>query len=165
MITHERLKEVLHYNPSTGIFTWLKTLGSRGIAGTRAGNVSQHNGQLYRKIRVDKKLYFEHRLAWFYMTGAWPDPEVDHRDLDGLNNTWRNLREATRAQNMANRNPSKANTSGFKGVRWCHETRRWRAAIQVNKKTITIGSFVDRSAAETAYRDAASRHYGEFARH
>ena len=97
MLSHERLKEVLEYDPGTGISTWLVDRTGTARAGARAGCIHKSSG--YRVIRIDGKLYREHRVIFFWMTGKWPDKEVDHRDLDKSNNRWHNLREATRSQN------------------------------------------------------------------
>ena len=76
-ITQERLKELVRYDPETGLFTSIKKrrgckLGS--ILGTSIGKAE------YLVMHLDYQLYYAHRLAWFYMTGEWPDPEVDHEN-------------------------------------------------------------------------------------
>lgn len=81
-LTHERLKELLHYNPGTGVFTWLSHRSSRVRAGDVAGTVKP-SGR--RVIVIDKRDYFASRLAWFYVNATWPG--VLHcidGDLDNL---------------------------------------------------------------------------------
>ena len=80
MLTQERLKEVLHYDPETGIFMWLVAPNGRIRVGMEAG--SSHDG--YIGIKVDRILYKAHRLAWFYMTGEWPANDVDHWDRNNF---------------------------------------------------------------------------------
>src|SRR4051812_10516942 len=111
MLTQERLKELLSYDPLTGVFLWLEDRG-----GKRAGDVAGCEKRVYTLISVDDQIYRAHHLAWLYMTGEWPDPFVDHRDLNKHNNIWTNLREATKSQNQANIGLIKSNKSGFKGV-------------------------------------------------
>lgn len=112
-LTHGRLLEVLHYDPSTGFFTWLKTLSPKGLAGSRAGCVRRE----YRVVTVDGECHLEHRVAWFYVKGKWPDEIIDHLDSDGHNNAFDNLREATYVINNQNRRKLMGhNTSGFVGA-------------------------------------------------
>jgi HNH endonuclease/AP2 domain len=109
-------------------------------------------------------VYNEHQLAWFYMTGRWPKPTIDHRDGDSTNNRWNNLRQATASQNNANRRRPRNNTSGYKGVYRGRRPGQWRAQIGKNGRTKYLGTFPTRQAAHAAYVAAARKHYGEFAR-
>lgn len=125
MLTVERLRAVLRYDPDTGEWERIKKgAGTRAKVGSRYGK-----GRRYIRISVDGKRYLAHRLAWFYMTGEWPYPETDHRDRDSLNNRWRNLREATRSENGLNRGKAKNNTSGAIGVRWSKHAKQWVAHV------------------------------------
>jgi hypothetical protein len=155
MITAERLRSLLSYNPETGIFTWRVRRG-RILAGTVTGGIGSHG---YVEIRVDYRLYLAHRLAWLYMTGEWPKETIDHRDLDRTNNRWRNLREATFGQNNTNRRARGA--QGLKGV--TKNRRAYVAQIQVAGRNRYLGSFATPEAAHAAYVAASSAH-GEFAR-
>lgn len=163
-LTRKRLRNVLHYTPETGIFTWTKALSSRTVIGSRAGNVSRHSARDYRKIRIDGVLHFEHRLAWFYMTGRWPSQEIDHKDGDGLNNRWSNLRQASHGQNACNTGPNRKNTSGAKGVYFRRDTGKWSARLQHEGTIHHLGCFPTFDAARAAYREAAMAKHGEFAR-
>ena len=161
MLTPERLKEVLDYDPETGISTWLVSRGS-AREGARAGCNINPDG--YRRIRIDRENYLEHRLIFFWMTGRWPDPEVDHRDMDKLNNRWHNLREATRSQNAANRRTHKTNTSGVKGVCWNKRLQKWVAQIKVNGTQIHLLATDSKEKAEVWYKAFAELAFGEYAR-
>lgn len=88
--------------------------------------------------------------------------QVDHRDLNRLNNRKENLRLATNRQNHANRPAQRNNTTGFKGV--TKTKTAYLARICVNQKSIHLGSFRDPIEAACAYNVAATRHFGEFAR-
>lgn len=160
MITVERLREVLAYDPETGVFTWKVTNSNRAPAGTRAGRVATHG---YRRIRIDGTEYAEHRLAWLYMTGNWPEPETDHRDGDPANNRWSNLREATRSQNTANRRLA-ADRTLPKGVSRSANGKRFVAQFVHQRVVRYLGTFDTASDAHAAYMFAARDHHGEFAR-
>lgn len=157
MLTQERLKELLSYDPLTGVFLWRVNRGP-ARAGKRAGCVSPIG---YRSIRPDGKLYWEHRLAWFYMTGSWPDEEIDHRDLNRANNIWTNLRPSTSSQNKANRKPQGKYP---KGVSLHRQSGLFKAGAQKNGHPIHLGYFKTPELAHEAYCAAATKIHGEFAR-
>lgn len=164
------LKTMLHYDPETGVFTWLERSDARPqwngrYAGKTAGYARvATGGGVYWSIRIFDWPFHAHRLAWLYMTGAWPSDVVDHRDMDGLNNRWGNLREATKSQNAANSRLSRANTSGFKGASYHQQSGRWRATIMVSGKQKWLGYHDTPEAAHAAYRAALIERSGEFAR-
>jgi hypothetical protein len=161
MLTHERLRELLAYDPDTGVFTWLQSKGTR-VTGKPAGYVCGDKG-IY--IMIDKKGYRAHRLAWFYMTQEWPDDQVDHIDRNQNNNAWANLREATAAQNSQNTSRSYRSVSGVKGVIWDKQEHMWKAMITCNKVVHVLGHFSDVPTAATAVASARERLHGEFACH
>jgi len=137
-IALERLREVLNYNPDTGIFTWKVKLYSRTIVGSVAGTLHPF-GYVY--IKVEKKKYRAHRLAWFYMYGEMPPEQIDHINRVRNDNRIVNLRLASPHQNMQNAGSFKHNTSGTKGVGWYKRVGLWRATIQHNRKHIHIGYY------------------------
>ncbi len=114
MVTADRLKELLSYDPETGIFVWAKLSGRRARIGDRAGSFNLSLG--YRVIGIDGERHYEHRLAWLYMTGEWPSEDLDHENCDKSDNRFSNLREATDSQNLANVANWAHNTSGLKGA-------------------------------------------------
>src|SRR5690606_33021363 len=87
-LTRERLAEVLDYDPTTGIFLWKKPTGSRAVAGSVAGTVNLSG---YIQIQIDGTIYYAHRLAWLWMTGSWPNNEIDHSEMNPADNRWSNL--------------------------------------------------------------------------
>jgi hypothetical protein len=99
-LTAQRLRELFHYDPDTGIFTWRvkPRKGCVQIADI-AGHVN-HTG--YRSIKIDQRAYRAHRLAWLYMYGVWPPGDLDHDNTIKDDNRLVNLREATDPQNQAN---------------------------------------------------------------
>ena len=112
MLTVERLRQLLDYNPGTGAFIWVCPTSHRVFVGSLAG--TPHN-KGYRKICVDGVRYFAHRLAWLYMTGEMPKEQIDHINRDTTDDRFINLRQASSSQNQRNREKQANNTSGFKG--------------------------------------------------
>jgi hypothetical protein len=159
MLTQERLKEVLDYNPETGIFTY-KVSRVSNKSGTPAGCLDHK----YLRVRIDNKLYYCHRLAWLYMTGKFPALFIDHIDNIQSNNKWLNLRECSNAENLRNTKLPSHNTSGAKGVRWSKACNKWVARCRVNYKDIHIGLFANKDDAIKARNDYASIHHGVFYR-
>lgn len=112
-MTQQELMDILHYCPTTGVFTWKKQIGNRVIVGSTAGHLATGG---YIQIRIYGTLYYGHRLAFLYMTGAWPTNIIDHDNRNRADNRWANLVATTRLANMRNCARSKNNTSGVNGV-------------------------------------------------
>jgi hypothetical protein len=163
MLTIARLREVLNYDPETGVFTWLKTLARRAPAGSEAGTIAGVR-RPYLRITIANEHFHASRLAWFHVHGVWPQQLIDHCDGDPLNNRFRNLREASDSQNQANRRLNKNSTSGFKGVYFDKSSGRWAANILKDRRKLWLGCHDTPQAAHEAYKQAAERLYGEFAR-
>jgi hypothetical protein len=159
-LSQERLKSLLHYDPTTGQFVW--TAPRRGvIVGKECGRVSTCHG--YREIGVDNRQYRAHRLAFLYMLGHCPD-EVDHINQDKSDNRWVNLRGATRPQNSANvAVGARRNTSGLIGVVWDKSRSKWRAQIRISGRKTNLGRFESREEAARAHDAAAVAEFGRFA--
>ena len=138
MITAERVREVLDYNPDNGVFTWIKTCSTRAMSGSVAGTRRKNK---YIQIRVDKKIYLAHRLAWLHFYGSFPPEEIDHINRVRDDNRIENLRAATKLENMQNLPKHKRNTSGILGVSRRNETGKWDARIHVNGRDIRLGSY------------------------
>ena len=145
-----RLRELLAYDPLTGHFTWRKRPRNANEVGTIAGGV---NSDGYVTIKVDRKLYLAHRLAWLYKTGRWPEKLIDHKNRVKTENWFLNLREADHSLNGQNRVAvNKNNTSGALGVRVYKG--RFFARIVINRKQINLGGYSSLEMAAQAYRDA-----------
>jgi hypothetical protein len=159
-LTAERLRELLHYDPNTGEFRW--RVAKKGMyAGTVAGCHNRY-GDGYRLIGIDGRLYREHRLAWLYMTGAWPTHEIDHINGDRVDNRFCNLQEATPTENRRNSRKRVNNTSGYKGVSWDSTKGLWKARITVGRKEKFLGRFSSPERAYIAYIFATWDHHGDF---
>lgn len=156
-VTQERLREVLLYAPTTGVFTW-RISWRRKRAGEVAGGPLDERG--YCRIGVDGKRYHAHRLAFIYMTGSCP-AYVDHIDLDCGNNRWANLRGATKSQNGMNRQKNSNNTTGVKGVYF--QANAYVAEICVAGLKHYLGRFPSLGDATAAVIAARSQFHGEFA--
>ena len=154
ILTQERLKELLSYDPETGVFVWVNALGTAKI-GDVAG-CSHSEG--YRVISIDRKLYFAHRLAWLYMAGTFPPDQIDHINRIRNDNRFANLRAVTKSENMHNSCRGKNNNSGFKGASYDKFRKNWRAHIKINNVTKCLGRFSTPEEAGAAYL-AAQRIY------
>ena len=167
-ITAEYVRECLDYDPDTGVFRWRE----RPITHFRDGkqsaaqNCAIWNGKYsglvagsmndmgYRKLSIDNQGHRQHRLAWFYVTGAFPAAQIDHINGIRTDNRIANLREATNAENHQNVSAPRDNTSGHLGVAWHSRARKWRAEIMLLGRYHYIGLFDTKEAASEAYRSA-----------
>ena len=160
-VTH--LRQVLDYSQDTGIFRW-KILnkyyhnGSRKVGDIAGG----FDGKGYTWIRIDGKIYPAHRLAWFYVYGAWPKDQIDHINLNKSDNRIGNLREADSRQNRANSKPR--SSSGLKGAHFSKHHRLWRSGIIYKDKRVDLGFYKTAREAHLAYMAVAKKLYGEFVR-
>lgn len=156
-ITQAELRAALDYDPATGLFRW-RLPRKKVRVGDVAGRVREDG---HRVICVNRRQYLASHLAWLYMTGSWPDPEVDHRDKNPSNDAWENLREATRQQQCFNRRVRSDSTTGIKGV--VPYKDGFKALIYRGGKAVTLGIFKNKDKAARAYQIAASNDHGEFA--
>jgi len=177
ILSHDKLLELLHYDPETGIFTWLtrqvytKTARTDNGWNTRnagkiAGSVG-HMNYLRIVLTIDDRPHYvpSHRLAWFYVTKHWPtESDIDHINMNVQDNRFINLRLATRSQNNANSKPPRDNKSGKKGVFFDTTRGLWRAEIKSNGIKTYIGRFKTFEEACDARRRKAISLFGEFAR-
>jgi hypothetical protein len=136
-LTQERLKELLHYDPETGVFTW-RTSGSGKRANKLAGGYDAYG---YICIAVDKVTYKASRLAWLYIEGYIPENLIDHKDRNPKNNKWKNLRHVTNQCNARNQSVRKNNKSGVTGVCWIKRSCKWQSQIRADRKTKYLGEF------------------------
>lgn len=159
------MEHLLSYDPETGKVHWKVDVNNgKTRAGTEAGYEFQCSGIKYRRIKIGRKAYPTHRVAWRLMTGEWPAMRIDHRDGDGLNNRWVNLREATGSQNATNTKVRSDCYSGVNGVHFDAASHKWRVVISVDGKKRTLGRYQNKDEAIAARRAAERQHYGEFVR-
>jgi HNH endonuclease len=160
-----RLKELLHYEPKTGRWTW-RVYRARGArAGQEAGKVEVNKRNPRRMIGIDGVLYLASHLAVLYMTGKWPKLVVDHRNRNSLDDRWENLRLATHSQDKGNQKRSACNTSGFKGVTLVKRLEHLDKPFAARIAGSHLGYFATAIEAHQAYLRAARKYYGaEFVR-
>lgn len=138
ILTQARLKELLRYDPETGVFTYASAR-PRVKVGAVAGHT--HAGHGYRQIKVDGKLYLAHRLAWLYVHGKWPSDLLDHINRDRTDNRISNLRPSDKYLNRQNSKPASNNKTGVKGVTWNKTLGKWHARISLQGKRYHVGWF------------------------
>jgi hypothetical protein len=172
------LRQILDYNPDTGLLTWKPRTPDMFKCSRRspewacnawnkknAGRIASSTHSMgYVQIGINGKDFLAHRVSWAIMTGSWPSAMVDHKDLNRKNNAWGNLREATDSDNKANAKGHSDSKSGIKGVHWYKQTQKWQVQIKALGKRYHIGYFKDIEEAKNAYNDAAKKLHGEFAR-
>lgn len=151
-LTQERLKELLHYCPDSGAWTWLKSMGTKK-ASSVAGYVDAKG---YRIISVDGRQRSGARLAFLYMTGKTPDI-VDHINRKRDDDRWSNLRSVSRSENNQNTAMRADNTSGHTGVGFHKARGRWWARIYANGEHRSLGLHDTAEAAAEAYREAKAK--------
>lgn len=154
-LTQARLKELLDYDPETGVFRWSPiprsgvTAGS--IAGRHTNNISP-NGSRYVLIQVDGRPYLAHRLAWFYVHGVWPN-KIDHKNRIRWNNWIDNLRDTNLVVNQHNRwGAQRSSRIGLQGVK--KNGPGWSARIKVMGRCRHLGTFKSPELAHAVYLDA-----------
>ena len=150
-LTAERLRQVLFYDPATGVFTWREKVAKKVNVGARAGRVTS-NG--YRVIGVHGEQHLEHRLAVLYVTGSWPASHVDHRRGKTADNRWSKIRPCTPGENHQNRVARHDNSTGLIGVGLHKATGRWQARIGHGGRLRFLGRFDTPGEAHEAYKAA-----------
>jgi len=148
ILTQERLKELLHYNPETGVFT-----RACNKAYTKKGDVAGYSDRKgYVIIGLDRKQFKAHRLAWLYVYGYLPNSEIDHINRVKNDNRIVNLRIACGYENTQNvASPRVNNTTGFLGVHWHKEKQKFVASIAAYGKRMHLGQYDTAEEASVAY--------------
>lgn len=151
------LKSLLHYDPTTGVFTWKdrapncksNNIFNSLFAGKQAGSILRTPRSKTSYIAINfsggnkKKGLKAHRLAFLYMTGEMPE-QVDHIDHNGLNNKWENLRASDRRDNAKNKPIQASNKTGVIGVNWHKAAKKWQVrAVDQSGKRVDLGRYSD----------------------
>jgi hypothetical protein len=159
-LTHERLRELLHYDKATGVWTRLVSTSSRARAGAIAGSIVPSG---YRVIGIDGCIYFSAPLAWFYVKGEWPKLEIDHKNLDKADDRWENLREATHGENQRNKRLQKNSSTGYIGVAIDRARQCWSVMVKLNGKKHKVRCRGSLAEAAMMRAELAQKLHGEFA--
>ena len=154
ILSYERLRELLDYDPETGVFTRKISRGGVAIAGKQVGN----NAGGYLTVSINKRNEYLHRLAWLFTYGKYPEGVIDHINGKKDDNRLKNLRDVSRSSNQHNMPARINNGVGCPGVSWSNSTRKWRARITVQHKEIYLGVFPSLTEAISA-RQAAKLIY------
>lgn len=150
-LTADELRDALTYDEESGEFYWIH-MGPRGALLAPRREIS---------VQTATK---EYRLAWLYMTGEWPEHQVDHVNMNPQDNSWKNLRAATPSQNRGNRRVQSNSWTGVKGVHFREDMKKWMAYISPNGKLKTLGYFSTLEEAKEARSKAAREFFGDFSR-
>lgn len=153
-ITAEIVRELLDYDPDTGIFTWRVRgrewfscekswrLWNSRYSGKRAGSVSSgKTGYKRRYIDIFSIPRLEHILAWMWMTDSPVPDRIDHDNRDATDNRWANIRESDPSRNSRNLSMMSNNKSGVTGVIWHKRAKKWMASAKLKGKSIYLGLF------------------------
>ena len=150
-LTQGTVHQLLDYNPETGELKWKVSRGSRKVGGV-AGTAS--NG--YLVVRVNGKLYRNHRIIWLWVYGYFPENQIDHINRIRSDNRIDNLREVSQTCNNRNCGMSSNNKSGVTGIHWFTRCSTWQSFIMVDYKRKHLGYHKDLTEA-VAHRLAAEQ--------
>jgi len=165
-ITPELLRQLLDYDPDTGILTWKPRpremfSSKRGYsiwnaqhAGTPTGTKCKVGHSSYLRFGVFKRSLWAHRVAWAIHHGEWPDGVIDHINQNGLDNRISNLRDTNHSVNARNSKLSDRNKSGVTGVFYVENRKKWMASIRINGKPNHLGMFKTKTEAIAARKTA-----------
>lgn len=170
-ITPEIVRELLHYDPETGIFTW-RERGRHWFqsyrsyrswngknTGKRAGYThTDQSGYQCRCIQFLGNPTHEHRLAWLWMTDEPLPCQIDHENRIATDNRWSNLRAADFTTNARNASMNRTNTSGYAGVSWVKRLGKWKAYCGLDGKPRYLGVYSDINDAAQAVADFRAKH-------
>jgi|FLMP01.1.fsa_nt_emb hypothetical protein len=158
-LTQDMLHELFEYRD--GDLIRKVSTSSNAAAGKIAGHVRRDG---YRDIRINGKSYLTHRLVFLMHNGYLPK-QVDHIDNERSNNRIQNLRPATNSENLWNQSISSNNASGFKGVSWRKDKKRWGVYVRKDGKGHWGGLHDTPEEANEAAMKLREKLHGEFVRH
>ena len=155
----ELVRDQFNYDKITGILVLKinRGMGDRFKAGDKIGTLHEcgpkNSKKHYLRVGFIGVYVYIHRLIYVHVTGEQPDC-IDHIDGNGLNNKWDNLRSVSHSINGKNQKIHTTNTSGTSGVTYRKDSDRWRARIMVDDKSISLGTFKEKSEAIQARKEA-----------
>jgi hypothetical protein len=152
-----KIRDSRHFDNNRCCNTW----NSR-YAGKKAGSIGK-NG--YLNVHIFNKLFYNHRIIWKMVVGEEPIYQIDHINMNTLDNRIKNLRNSFDGQNKHNQGFRKNNTSGIKGVCWNKRKSKWFAQIMKDRIKYHLGYFDNILDAETAVRLKREQLHKEFTNH
>lgn len=156
MTDYQTLKQILEYNPQTGIFRWVISPSRVVAKGSIAGSV---NSRGYLQLQFLGKKYTLHKLAWWFSHGEFTKSRIDHINGDKTDNRICNLRLCNNSENMLNTGLQSNNQSGVKGVCWDKQHKTWCAYAFKNRKKIHLGRFENFDDAVKARKEYIKHNY------
>lgn len=161
-ISQEVVKELFDYHEDGYL---LRKQSKQGVLkDMTAGKTVPKGKHPYKQICINNSRYDIHRIIFLWHHGFMPI-QVDHEDMDKTNNKIKNLRQATQSQNQHNKPMQKNNSTGFKGVCYDKRNKKFKSSISVCGKPLSLGYYKTPEEAHEAYKQAAIKHFGEFARY
>lgn len=158
MAIEDELKQMLRYEPDTGLLFWTDT-APKAVKGKQAGTLNRG----YTVVMYKAQFFKAHRLAWLLTYGKWPKRGLDHIDGNKSNNRISNLREADDVVNQQNRDRARVDSrSGLVGA--SPYRRRWKSQIRVEGEVKYLGVFDTAEMAHQAYMEAKRQFHGGWAR-
>lgn len=158
MITQDKAREYFRYDPISGELIHNRNAPPKAKKGDKAGSISKTG---YRYISIQGKLYKAHQIIWVIQTGFPPEGDIDHIDRNRLNNSWENLRECSRSQNLINQGKKPNSKQKFKGV--VSRGNSHLVRLRVNGIQKYFGSYASAEEAARVYDLKAVEFNGEFA--
>lgn len=155
----EAVRRALRYDARDGTFVWTGVQASY-LAGRPAGSINRLG---YVMIKIGRRSFAAHRVAWLFQYGVWPKAHIDHIDRDRSNNRISNLRLASPLENQMNSAPRRHNTHGWKGISYQPRHKAWLAQITISGRNHNLGRYKDPIDAAAAYDRRAHAEFGEFA--
>lgn len=147
-LTQDFLKQILDYDPETGIFVWKRANKVRKVGDVAGGKMPGG----YARVKIGQRHYLAHRLAWLWVYGKWPEHDIDHIDHNPSNNRIQNLRDVSRRANAQNQIHAQSDgSSGFLGVSYRKDRNKYKASIVVDGKQKCLGHFKVAQDAYAAY--------------
>jgi HNH endonuclease len=158
----EYLNRAFRYNPESGELT--REVSTR--AGFSGKIITRKNSDGYVIVSIDRRLFRSHRIIWAMQTGEWlpADVEIDHRNNNRADNSWKNLRKATKGQNGWNRPRARRDSrSGIKGVRFRVDRQKYLVVFKVGGRLRKFGQFPTIEEAAARAKQVECDLHGEFA--